>query len=447
MKKNCLVDVSMVLSDHFPLIFSLFDLDADSYLQGQKRPLMVNNILIDDYYFKLEVMQMINKNKLMFSHPLFVWMHICSDLQYIVRKFGKRNAAFRRGKCKTAQETIEHLTQQAKVIELCQRQLLELQQARDVLKQDDLDRASKCRFLCRVHALQDCNDVSKGFFNKLKAKRKRGLMHCLQMEDGTKLSRACDIMQSCENFNFDLLAGKMAQPVGRDVAIKDLLYTVDPCIEQTNARRLEAPFEEAEVHYALSKLGNEKTHGICGISKEFVMAFWNELKDIILFLLNSSWSTQYMDPCLKQGLIKLIPKQTFSKQLNHWRHISMMGIVYKLTVKAVALRLSPLLSKFIHKAQSRFISSKSFFHNILSVQLGIEHALRSSQDMVLLQVDYEKAFDTVQWDFIAMVLQKIGFGPRVVNCIFMLGKDAWSRLLVNVRMSNKVHVGQSMRRG
>ncbi|MCO5595144.1 hypothetical protein L7F22_049182 [Adiantum nelumboides] len=65
--------------------------------------------------------------------------------------------------------------------------------------------------------------------------------------------------------------------------------------------------------------------------------------------------------------------------------------------------------------------------------------------MVLLQVDYEKAFHRVQWDFLAGILHKMGFGPKVVHCIFMLGKDAWSRLLVNGRMSNKVHVGQLVR--
>ncbi|MCO5562643.1 hypothetical protein L7F22_016271 [Adiantum nelumboides] len=227
--------------------------------------------------------------------------------------------------------------------------------------------------------------------------------------------------------------------------MKDLLDIVDSCIEQTDARTLEEPFEEAEIKYALSKLGNEKTLGICGMSKEFVLAFWNDMKDIILSLIDSSCSAQYTDPCLKQGLIKLIPKQTFSKGLNHWRPISMMGIIYKILANTVAMRLSPLLRNFIHKAQSGFISGRSIFHNILSVQLDKEHAQRSSQDIVMLQVDYEAAFDTVEWDFTAGVLQNMGFGSRIVICIFMLGKDAWSRLLVNDRMSNKISIGQSIK--
>ncbi|MCO5559108.1 hypothetical protein L7F22_012700 [Adiantum nelumboides] len=113
-------------------------------------------------------------------------------------------------------------------------------------------------------------------------------------------------MQYCEKIYLELLSEKKAQLAGRDIAMKKLLDTVGPCIERTDARRLEAPFEGTEVKYALSQLGNEKTPGI--ISKDFVMAFWNDLKDIILSLLNPSWSAQYMDPCLKQGLIKLIPK-------------------------------------------------------------------------------------------------------------------------------------------
>ncbi|MCO5611301.1 hypothetical protein L7F22_065553 [Adiantum nelumboides] len=231
-------------------------------------------------------------------------MHICSDLQHIVGKYGKKNAAFRRGKCKSAQEKIEQFTQLAKITELCEEQLVELQQARDVLKQDDLEMATKCRFLCRVHALQDYNDVSKGFFNKLKAKRKRDLLHCLQIENDTEISSPRDIMQYCENFYSKLLSEKKAQLASKDIAMKELLDNVDPCIEQIDARRLEAPFEETQVKYALSKLDNEKTPGICGISKEFVVAFWNDLKDIILSLLNSSWSPPLLNP-----LSRLVPHE------------------------------------------------------------------------------------------------------------------------------------------
>ncbi|KAI5061554.1 hypothetical protein GOP47_0024059 [Adiantum capillus-veneris] len=113
-------------------------------------------------------------------------------------------------------------------------------------------------------------------------------MHCLQKEDGTMLDNQTEIRHFCEKFYTQLLNGQTNDTFVRESAIEDMLQTVDACIEQADARRLELPFEIYEIRYALSKLGNEKTHGHCGISKEFVVAFWDELKDIIMCLINSS---------------------------------------------------------------------------------------------------------------------------------------------------------------
>ncbi|MCO5610055.1 hypothetical protein L7F22_064290 [Adiantum nelumboides] len=127
-----------------------------------------------------------------------------NSAKHIVRKYGKKNVAFRSGKCKYAQDKIEHFTQVAKITQLCQKQLLELH--RDVLRLDDLEQATKCRFLCRIHALQDCNDV----FNKLKAKRKRDLMHSLQTDNDTEISSPEVIMEYSQSLYSELLSEKKA---------------------------------------------------------------------------------------------------------------------------------------------------------------------------------------------------------------------------------------------
>ncbi|MCO5598363.1 hypothetical protein L7F22_052458 [Adiantum nelumboides] len=115
--------------------------------------------------------------------------------------------------------------------------------AKNVIAQDEVLKAAKCGFLYRMHALQDCQDSSKGFFKKLQSKRKREVMHCLQLEDGTEVTEHCQIMCECENFYTALLAGDHGGYAPRAVAMIELLETVDTCIEQSEAGRVEAPFE------------------------------------------------------------------------------------------------------------------------------------------------------------------------------------------------------------
>ncbi|MCO5551870.1 hypothetical protein L7F22_005376 [Adiantum nelumboides] len=154
-----------------------------------------------------------------------------------------------------------------------------------------------------------------------------------------------------------------------------------------------------------------------------------------------------MDPALKQGIIKLIPKNTFPKSLAEWRPITMMGILYKIPAKIIAIRITLELRKCMHPAQISFIVGRSILDNILTVQIGIEHALVTNQDMVMFQIDFVKAFDTVQWDFVSFVLIKLGFGPRISGFIYLIGQNAYSRVIINGRLFEKVQIARSVRQG
>ena len=103
----------------------------------------------------------------------------------------------------------------------------------------------------------------------------------------------------------------------------------------------------------------------------------------------------------------------------------MMGILYKILAKAIAIRLSPLLRKHVHSSQSGFIGGVYFWY-ILIVQVGMEYAEKSNQNMALMQLDFNKAFHSLNWSFIHKVMLAMGFGPRMVNVIYFLGMDAKS---------------------
>lgn len=80
------------------------------------------------------------------------------------------------------------------------------------------------------------------------------------------------------------------------------------------------------------------------------------------------------------------------------------------------------------------------------VKLGIEYAQKTKQNLVMLQLDYAKAFDTVA-DFTQQTLAKLGFGSKISNCIHLLGSHASSRILVNGRLSQPVYFSRSVRQG
>ncbi|KAH7428261.1 hypothetical protein KP509_10G083600 [Ceratopteris richardii] len=61
-------------------------------------------------------------------------------------------------------------------------------------------------------------------------------------------------------------------------------------------------------------------------------------------------------------------------------------------------------------------------HLSTSPQLN-KHVVASDQEMVGLQIDFAKAFDRIRWDFIVVVLKKLGFGIRFCRLIYILAQD------------------------
>lgn len=154
-------------------------------------------------------------------------------------------------------------------------------------------------------------------------------------------------------------------------AMDMLLQNVHLYIDSYTVKTLDVLFDITELRYALTQLGNEKTLRLDCLSKEFMLHFWKDLGELVTDIINEIWRNQHMDPCLKRGIIKFLHKQTFYISLSHWHPITMLGILYEILAKAIALRLSPHLRKHIHTSQSGFIGG----HQLWKIFSGFSQAL------------------------------------------------------------------------
>ena len=49
----------------------------------------------------------------------------------------------------------------------------------------------------------------------------------------------------------------------------------------------------------------------------------------------------------------------------------------------------------------------------------------------MIQLDIEKAYDHVNWSFLAQLMSEMGFGTRMSRLSFMLGLGAVSHVMLN----------------
>ena len=68
-------------------------------------------------------------------------------------------------------------------------------------------------------------------------------------------------------------------------------------------------------------------------------------------------------------------------------------------------------------------------------------------DGLLIIVDYTKAFDTIEWNFIEYCLNLFGFGDFITESVKLLQKNSFSRIEQNGQFSERTLLPRGRRQG
>lgn len=77
----------------------------------------------------------------------------------------------------------------------------------------------------------------------------------------------------------------------------------------------------------------------------------------------------------------------------------MLNIAYKIFGKTLVIRLSDSLKDWVRKEQKGFIKGRYILDAIIALWEGIEHAQQTNQDFMFFKIDFDKAYDILEWDF------------------------------------------------
>jgi len=91
--------------------------------------------------------------------------------------------------------------------------------------------------------------------------------------------------------------------------------------------------------------------------------------------------------------------------LKNWGLISLLNIDYKILSKVLAKRLEQHLPKLIHSDQTGFVNRRYIGQNVRLVSDIMEYTDTTKIAGIFLFVDFEKAFDMLEWKFISRTLE------------------------------------------
>jgi len=168
-----------------------------------------------------------------------------------------------------------------------------------------------------------------------------------------------------------------------------------PQIKEEDKLECEKTLAIQECYKVLNQMGNDKTPGNDGLTKEFYLAFWMDIGQDLVKCLNANLMQGSLTTTQSQIIVTLIEKTgKDSRMLDSWRPISLINVDIKIGSKVLSNRLKNVLSYLIHEDQAAFIKGRNIDDPLQLIRDMIDYIKDYYKDnnLLIFAADFEKTF-------------------------------------------------------
>ena len=224
------------------------------------------------------------------------------------------------------------------------------------------------------------------------------------------------------------------------------LSFVDKCVSENDNNALIAQISDEEIYFTLKSFNNNKSPGIDGLPVEFYVRFFHIIRDELCSMIRNSLDIGKLTLSQRKAILILLFKGGDCELLSSWRPISLICVDTKIISKILANRIKPLMNQCISKEQ--YCSNDKSITECNNVTRDMIYFINDKNETgALINVDLQKAFDSVDHSFLFAVMRKMGFCLKFISLIKTLYNDILSTCLVNGHLSNQFDIKRGVRQG
>ena len=124
------------------------------------------------------------------------------------------------------------------------------------------------------------------------------------------------------------------------------------------------------------------------------------------------------------GIVTLLPKGSKDKRfLTNWRPLTLLNTFYKLVSGVITDRIKPVLDDLIHHDQKGFIPGRYIGESVRTCFDTLDYARNNNKAGLLWLVDFEKAFDSISFNYIEKCLKFFNFSNNLIKWVNLLLLD------------------------
>ena len=310
-------------------------------------------------------------------------------------------------------------------------------------------RGQEAMFRSKTRWIEKGEKPTNYFFNLEKRNYEKKVIAQLNLENGVIISDMKQINKEIESFYSNLLETNLSNPDDFNEDFNAFVEDIDtPQLSPEESMALESNLTLDELKNVLKSFQNNKSPGEDGFSKEFYETFFDLIGIHLLNSYNEAFNNGQLSISQRRGVICLIPKDdSCLSELSNWRPLTLLNVDYKMLAKVIGQRIERILSSLIHSDQTGFIKGRFIGQNVRLLNDIMEYTEAKNLPGILLFIDFRKAFDTIEWNFIHKCIELYNFGPNIRKWLSILYSNVESGVMNAGFMTNYFKVSRGVRQG
>jgi hypothetical protein len=190
------------------------------------------------------------------------------------------------------------------------------------------------------------------------------------------------------------------------------------------------------------------TPGPDGMSNVYLKKLWDIIGPLLLDAWKYSIANGEMTTSHRFSILRLIPKPGKDKrELKNWRPITLSNCDHKLITKAYNNRLLNAIKTQITPTQTAYLKGRNISDNLRLVNALLGAAKNNINiNATVIELDAQKAFDSVNHEYIALVLQRTGL-TNFIPIFKLLYKDLENDILINGQLGHRYKILNGVKQG
>jgi len=190
------------------------------------------------------------------------------------------------------------------------------------------------------------------------------------------------------------------------------------------------------------------TPGPDGMSNTYLKKLWSIAGPLILNAWNYSLEIGELPPSHKTSILRLIPKQGKDKtQIKNWRPITLSNCDHKLITRSYNSRLLLVIKEYITPTQTAYIKGRNISDNLRMLNSAVKLTeLEDDLNGIIIALDAQKAFDSVNHDYIAAVLERCAL-TSFIPFFRLLYKGLKNDIIINGKIGEGYDLKNGVKQG